>query len=198
MSVVTAEARYKPEDLLTLPDMDSFELVDGQLVERNIGAKSVWVGGQLITAMNNHIHLHKLGWVWPSDASYQCFPDDPEKVRRPDGSFIRLGRLPGEVLPRGHIEIVPDLALEVVSPNDLFSEVEEKVEEYLGAGVRLVWVIDPELRRGWVYRPGGARTALGENDAFDGEDVLPGFRCRLGDVLPTATPNQNGPEAKPY
>ena len=69
--------------------------------------------------------------VLPEGTSYQCFPAAPEKVRRPDTSFIRLGRLPGEELPEGHLRIAPDLAVEVVSPNDKEENLTIKVANYL-------------------------------------------------------------------
>ena len=81
-----------------------------------------------------------------------CFPDAPAKVRKPDASFIRRGRLPGEALPDGFCPIPPDVAAEVVSPNDLAYEVDEKVGEWLRAGVRLVWVINPRARIVAVHR----------------------------------------------
>ena len=132
---------------------------------------------------------HGLGWAFPADCGYQCFPDAPDKVRKPDASFIQRGRLPGEQLHEGHVRIAPDLAVEVVSANDLFDEVEIKVGEYLGAGVRLVWVVNPRTRTGQVYRADGSVTRLREGDELSGEDVLPGFRCRVHDLFPpTAQP----------
>src|SRR6516164_2607030 len=94
-----------------------------------------------------------LGWVFPEGTSYQCFSDAPGKVRKPDVSFIRLERLSAEeAAARGHARIAPELAVEVVSPNDLYEEVDEKVEEWLAAGVQLVWVVSPRLRTVTVHR----------------------------------------------
>ena len=175
---------YTPEDLLTLPDGDRYELVDGQLLERDMGARSSWVGGLVYHLLTTFTMPRRLGWVFPADASYQCFPDDPNKVRKPDASFIRFGRLLGEKLPRGHIRIHPDLTVEVVSPNDLFTDVIAKVEDHHAAGVSLVWVIDPERRLAYVCPRGQPITRLGEGDELTGGDVLPGFRCRVGDLFP--------------
>jgi Uma2 family endonuclease len=105
-------------------------------------------------------------------------------------SFIRHGRLPGERIPRGDILITPDLAVEVVSPNDLYNEVDVKVSEYLDVGVSLVWVVNPEARTACVYRPGGTARRLRENDEIDGGDVLPGFRCRVAEFFPPAGEEQ--------
>ena len=130
--------------------------------------------------------MHKLGWVFPADNSYQCFPDAPDKVRRPDVSFIVLGRLPAEQLPEGHITIAPDLAVEVVSPNDRAYDIDHKVEEYISAGVRLVWVISPAGRTVRVHRADGTVALLGQKDELDGEDVLPGFSCAVCELFPPA------------
>jgi Uma2 family endonuclease len=121
--------------------------------------------------------------VLPADASYQCFADDPTKVRKPDVSFIQASRLPASERPTGHCQIAPDLAVEVVSPNDLFEDVSRKVEEYLAAGVRLVWVIDPKAERVFIYRQDGSATILTNKDSLDGEDVVPGFLCAIADLF---------------
>ena len=96
-----AATNYTPEDLLAMPDGKRFELVGGQLVERKTGLESSWVGGQIHSRLDGHSKEHSLGWVLPADNGYQCFPHDPGLVRRPDVSFIRYRRLPGEVLPTG-------------------------------------------------------------------------------------------------
>ena len=116
--------------------------------------------------------------------AYQCFPHDPKMVRKPDVSFIRAGRLPGDVLPSGFVRIAPDLAVEVVSPNDLAPELDEKLEDYQKAGVRLVWVIYPESRTVSVYRGDGSASRLHQDDVLSGEDVIPGFRCEVGSLFP--------------
>ena len=85
--------------------------------------------------------------------------------------------------PEGYATIAPDLAVEVISPNDLFEEIAEKVQEYLSAGVRLVWVVDTATQPVHVHRPDGSGTILRAQDELTGEDVLPRFRTRVGDVF---------------
>lgn len=91
--------------------------------------------------------------------------------------------MPANKQPEGHCRIVPDLVAEVVSPNDYYSDVEEKAKEYLGAGVCLVWVIDPRTKTVRVHRQDGSETRLGASDELLGEEVIPGFRCRVGDLF---------------
>ena len=174
---------HTPEDLLAMPNGEDFELVAGELVERNIGWESSWIGGRVHYLLSAFCDASNAGWVAPADASYQCFPDDPDKVRKPDVSFIRLQRLPADDRPEGHCPIAPDLAVEVISPHDLYSDVENKVDEYLEAGVSLVWVIDPPTRSVRVHRADGTLADLQEEDELDGENVLPGFRCLLRDLF---------------
>jgi len=172
------------EELLKLPDNSRYELVNGHLVERNMGSESSWIGGEIFFRLNAFCKAHNLGWVWPGDNSYQAFPEDPERVRRPDVSFVRRGRLPGGKPAKGHERITPDLAIEVVSPNDTSEEVEVKVGEYLSAGVQLVWVFHPETRTVQIYRPDGSGHRLNAGDELTGENVVPGFCCKVSDFFP--------------
>lgn len=185
MSVaIQSEARYTSEELLALPDGDLYELVDGHLEERHVSGLSSFVGlkiGRLIMA---HCEAGNLGWAFGADLGYRCFPSRPDTVRKPDASFIRQDRLTAEGLEEGFLGIAPDLAVEVVSPNDLAYEIERKVQDYLAAGVRLVWVVVPPSRTVRIARADGTFALLGAEDRLSGEDVLPGFECRVGDLFP--------------
>src|SRR5204863_4792311 len=100
MTVLAGHVRYTPDDLLMMPDGDRYELVGGELVEKEMGAESGWIGGRLLTRLSNFVDQGGLGWIFPSEVSYQCFPAQPGLVRRPDVSFIPPGRLPDERIPR--------------------------------------------------------------------------------------------------
>jgi len=192
MSTVV-EKTYTPEDLLAMPDRKDYELVDGHLVERHTGRLSSWVGGRLHRFLDIFVEEKQLGWAWPADQGYACFPDAPGKVRKPDVTFIRKERLPDALTSEGYTYIPPDLAVEVISPNELAYEVENKVLEYLNAGVALVWVINPEARTVHIHRGDGSVGWLREEDELSGEDVLPGFRCRVAMIFPEKTAGK--PEA---
>src|SRR5262249_53718427 len=142
MAVATVERRYRPEDLLTMPGGEAYELVNGELVEKQMGAEADWIAVKLATRLDLFCEREQAGSIFGGETGYQCFPEEPSRVRKPDVSFVRAGRLPGNRIPRGHLRVAPDLAVEVVSPNDLYEEVRSKVEEYLCAGVPLVWVVE--------------------------------------------------------
>jgi Uma2 family endonuclease len=181
----TATTPVTPDELLRMQDGEAYELVDGELVEREMGAKAAWVAGKIHTALNLYSEGNAGGWAFPDGTGIQCFPCDPGKVRRPDACYIVAGRFERNEIPDGFIRLAPDLVIEVVSPNDSYYEVEQKVGEYLEAGVRLVWVIDPSNRKVKVYRNDGGVIQVDETAELSGEDVLPGFNCRVSDLLPT-------------
>jgi Uma2 family endonuclease len=160
------------------------ELIDGQLVERPpMGQESDAVAARIIRLVGNHADLHRLGVVNGAQGGFQSFPDDPNKVRIPDVSFTRRERFPEARAAAGHAKVVPDLVVEVVSPNDLAFEVSAKVRDFLGAGVPLVWVANPETRDVLVYRGDGSGALLRSGDHLDGRDILPGFQCPVDDLF---------------
>ena len=198
MSTATTVTLYTPDDLLQMPDGDQYELVDGILVERKMSTLSSYVAGELHTNLNLYSREHRQGWAFPEGTGYQCFPGHPAKVRKPDTSYVRRERLtPEQVQAGGYLTVVPDVAAEVVSPNDLYYEVDVKVNEWLEAGVQLVWVINPDTRKVRVYRADGSDVTLRAHDELSGDDVIPGFKCRVGDLfqlLSAATSNSSGSE----
>lgn len=182
MSILTREPPYTAEDLSAFEDGHCYELVNGRLVEKHRGAEAGLVAAKVIFLLQLFVRDHGSGLVFTSDAGYQIFADDPNRVRKPDVSFIGRGRLPGDRAPRGNIRIRPDFVVEVVSPNDLAEEVMARVADYLRAEVRLMWVIYPAARLVQVYRPGDAALAT-PADELRGEDALPGFTCRVEELF---------------
>ena len=181
---------YLPEDLLIMPDGERYELVNGQLQEKAMSGLSSWVGLEVGRRLGNFIAEHNLGWVFGSDAGYQCFPDAPDKVRKPDVSFVAKHKLPGGPVD-GHLRVAPDLAVEVASPNDSLRDTDRKVEEYLAAGVRSVWLINPNVRVVQVIRSAGTIQRLRDSDELTEPDILPGFVCHVRDLLPPVSMEAN-------
>jgi Uma2 family endonuclease len=174
-------AGVEPEEFLAKRNSGAYELVDGCLVRRPMGAESSWVATRIICILGAFLEGKKLGLLFTSEASYQCFPDAPKKLRRADVSFVRRDRFPDDIVPKAQLKVPPDLAVEVVSPGDNAEELEKKVGEYLSAGARLVWVVYPTGRRVVIRRPATAAAGriaeLLAQDTITGEDVIPGFAC---------------------
>ncbi len=97
------------------------------------------VGGQVYWALQSFCKAHLAGWAFPPEAAFRCFSDDPGRVRKPDASFIALERLTrSECEEDAFLEVVPDLVVEVISPNDKAEEVELKIEDWLQAVVKVL------------------------------------------------------------
>jgi Uma2 family endonuclease len=188
-----------PEALLSMPDSGHYELIDGGLKERNVSVLSSLVASRIIRELGNHAETNRLGSVLPPDCGFRCFPWKPRRVRRADVSFIRADRMNDAVLSAGDCPIPPDLAVEVISPNDSAADLNLKVEEYLRAGVKLVWVVDPEIRTVDIFRSDGTTQRLRESDTLSGEDVVAGFECPVAALFPIvsepATENPKAAEA---
>lgn len=156
-----------------------FEYVNGQWKEKNVSGKSSRVGMCLSRRVDSHADANNLGFVFESECIYQIHPDEPKRIRKPDFTFIRRGRFPNDVIPDASFRIAPDLATEIISPNDEAADLNNKVTEYLRAGVRLVWLVFPESRTVWVFRQNGTANWLMGDAELSGEDVLPGFSVLL-------------------
>lgn len=166
---------------LNLPDKRT-ELVKGVLVVREpAGYRHGEVAMNLATTIHTFVRAHRLGTVLAAETGFKLFTN-PDTVRAPDVAFIRADRVPTPP-PRGFPAMAPDLAVEVLSPDDRPGEVLQKVADWLNAGVQLVWVVDPVRRVARVYRPDGVDSQLSEHDALAGEDVLPGLSIPLAEVL---------------
>ena len=166
---------------LNLPNKRT-ELVRGVLVVREpAGYRHGEVAMNLATAVHSFVRAHRLGSVLAAETGFKLF-SNPDTVRAPDVAFIRADRVPSPP-PRGFPAMAPDLAVEVLSPDDRPGELLKKVADWLNAGVLLVWVVDPVRRVARVHRRDGTESQLTERDALDGEDVLPRFSIPLADVL---------------
>ena len=123
-----------------------------------------------------------LGTVVGSDSGV-LLERDLDTVREPDVAFFSAAKMPLDAESPGYAEVAPDLVVEIASTSDSRRELYDRAHMWLNHGVRLVWVAHPEKRTVDVYRPGETAATLGEQDALDGPDVLPGFSCELGAVF---------------
>jgi len=176
MATTVAREVFTEEDLLKV--QGRAELVDGNIILLSpAGGQHGYVVTRLMVRLGAYIEARKLGGLLVDSSTGFRLPAG--NVRSPDVGYMTAGRAPNP-LPEGFIVGAPDLAIEVLSPNDRQREVLGKVGELLDAGTAMVWVIDPKQRRATVYSGNGAY----RTDVLDGEGVVPGFLCPLVEILP--------------
>ena len=158
------------------------ELIDGTLVEKTVGAYESCLAAVLIRLLGNFVARTNLGVVLGEAGMMRLAPG---LVRIPDVSFISLGRLPNHRMPREPIpDLVPDLAVEVISRSNTRQEMDRKLQDYFTAGVRLVWYVYHTPRREvWAYISPTEYTIIREGESLDGGAVLPGFQLSLADLF---------------
>lgn len=181
MSISSSPHLITAEELMRLPDDGNFyELDEGRLVCMPPSAfRSSRVASRVLIRLGTFVEQHDLGIV-ASEGGGVLLAQDPDIVRAPDVCFIRKERVIDT--GRGYFPGAPDLVVEVLSPSDRYAAVARKVSQYLAAGTRLAWVLDPESRTAAVHRPGREVLELPEDGVRDGEDVVPGFRLPLAEV----------------
>lgn len=159
----------------------STELVRGQLIVREPpGTYHGKIAGRLLVRVGAFVEARELGEVFGQDTGFKI-ASNPDTVRAPDIAFLGHDRL-ARVARRGYAAVAPDLVAEILSPDDRPGDVRAKIVEWLNAGVRLAWELDPDKRIACVHRPDGRPSVIGIDGALDGESVLPGFRYELRDL----------------
>ena len=178
---MATQAGAATEDDLRATDRDGrkYELVDGQILVSPAGTRHGIVAVRLSARLLAFVERADLGYVVDSSTGFRL---PGGNVRSPDVGFIAKERFKGGQIPDGFTELAPDLAVEIVSPDDRPRLVLDKVGEYLQAGVRMVWVIDPSKGVATVHRSLTNVRTLERSASLDGEDVLPGFSCRLAEI----------------
>lgn len=181
MTEALVQRRHTKEDLERLEDPERFELIDGDLVELDMGTTSNAIAARILGRLSVFVEDASLGHVMAGETTLAIF--GAEMLPRADGVYISMTTLDGRQLPQGHLDIVPDLVLEVVSGRDIASRVNTKVERYIQAGIRLVWVAWPDTQTIGVYRADGSVMRLTWHAVLSGEDVVPGFELPLSRIF---------------
>lgn len=178
------KARLTAEDLLRLPnDGKRRELVEGEIREMApAGARHGNAAATLTILLGQHVRTNHLGVVLAAETGFRI-SQNPDTVRAPDVSFVARDRVPQEGIPEGYWGIAPDLAAEVVSPNDTAAEVQSKVQMWLEVGVRLVWVVYPNTRSVVAYESLKEIRTLTAEDILNGGTIVPGFECQIAEIF---------------
>lgn len=164
-------------------DRKGHEFLNGQWVEKPMSMRAGVVGASILTALSVHVRPRRLGLVFNPDGAYRLPGSPSGRIRKPDVSFVATDHLPADRDEDGSWPIAPDLAVEVISPNEEAQDAEQKLDEYLRAGVRLVWVAYLPTRNIWAYRPDGTARRYRAEDTLTGEDVLPGFAVPVAELF---------------
>jgi len=180
--MTTTLQRSTASELFEMPD-DGFryELVKGELRRMSpAGTEHGAITFNLSALLAPHIKT--IGQGFGAETGF-TLATNPDTVRAADVAFVRRERIPETGIPKNFWQTAPDLAVEVLSPGDTYSEVNEKVEDWIDAGTRAVWVVDPRRRSVSVYRSITDVTRLSEGDELDGGEVVPGFRCKVSEIF---------------
>jgi Uma2 family endonuclease len=172
------------------------ELIDGTLVEKAMGYAESLVASKLVRLLGTFAEdVHKLGVVTGPDGTIKVLQ---KLVRIPDVAFVAWDRFPNRQVPLAKVpEVVPNLAVEVLSKGNTPREMERKLKEYFLAGVDLVWFVNPDARAVRVFTSPEDSTLLGEKDTLSGGAVLPGFAVSVADLFATLPPLPAKPARKP-
>lgn len=177
--------RMTADELLALPDNGMRrELVAGELYEMPpAGGEHGYVGSKAHIEFGVFLKQHPEigGSFFLAETGYRL-SRNPDTVRAPDISYVNEERLP-QARVRGYPELAPDFVVEVVSPNDLADELQIKMDQWLSAGSRLVWVLYPATRSAIIYGSQGSVRLLRSDHTLCGEPILPGFSCRVRDLF---------------
>jgi Uma2 family endonuclease len=170
------------EELERMPEDDyRYELVRGRLIRMSpVAPRHGGVTTTIAALLWHHVTPRKLGRVW-TEVGFRL-ASAPDTVRAPDVSFVRSDRLPLQDA-RGFYRGAPDLAIEVLSPDDRPADVQGKVDDYFAAGTPMVVVVDPEECRAVVHRPGSAAVTLNDDDMLDLDAAVRGFAVRVSEIF---------------
>ena len=173
MTTMSIKGTATIQDLLNTPkDGRKYELVDGEILVSPAGMRHSEVAGKVAGLIWEFLERNPIGKVYGSDVGI-AFPNG--NLRSPDVTYVSLEKLPGRRSPDTFGEVIPDLAVEVLSPSDSLKELGRKIGEFLENGVPLVWLVDPARETVTVYRSLSQIEQFGASDTITAEPVLPGF-----------------------
>lgn len=180
---VDAVQAMTADDLARLQGEGRYELSRGELITlAPAGEEHSAIEMDLAVRLHLFARERHLGRVYPGDTGFRL-RTSPDVVRSPDIAFVRTSRL-GEIADRRkYLPFAPDLAVEIISPDETAEQIQEKVADYLSTGSRLIWVIYPRTRTVQVHAPGQPIAVLTAGETLDGQDVLPGFRVPIATLF---------------
>lgn len=183
MVALEATKLVTADELLRMPPSERYELVKGVLVEMTPppGSEHGSLANQLAYLITHHVKQHDLGRVFAAETGFRL-ARDPDTVRAADVAFVSKRRYPA-TLPKGYLDLAPDVVVEIISPSDDPDKIQAKIKDWLDAGALLVLVVYPGSRQVAVYRSLRDVTILTEEDTFTASDLLPGFTLSISEIF---------------
>ena len=187
MKSMSTATTFTADQLWEMPDDGNrYELVSGLL---RMMSPSGWRHGEIVGRLHSrlgpHIEKHKLGKAFGAETGF-LISRDPDTVRAPDVAFIANENLPATDPAEAFWPGAPDLAVEVLSPSDKTGEVDEKIQAWLAARCRAVWVVDPKLQTVTACRSASDVAVLAVDQILEGGEVVQGFRCPVAEIFGVA------------
>jgi Uma2 family endonuclease len=180
--MATVEKTMSADEYLALGDIGPSALLQGELVLMSpSGYNHGWIASNLDRALGVFVKSKSLGRISTAEAGF-LISRNPDTVRAPDVAFVRAERIP----PGGQkkfFEGPPDLAVEVLSPDDRSSDVNAKIQDWLQAGCVQVWVVDPQTKTVMVYRNAREATIFTQEDTLTAPDLFPGFSLPVAEIF---------------
>ena len=184
LAELTTQKLMTAEELWQLsPEERHGELIRGEFFAMSpAGHTHGSIGATLLILIGQYVRQHKLGKLYTAETGF-ILSRNPDTVRAPDAAFVTAERAAQQEKQSGFFDGAPDLAVEVISPSEKVDDIEEKLIDYLEAGVRLVWLVYPRTKTVAVYRSLTSAEILTANDTLDGGDVLPGFTTAVAEIF---------------
>ncbi len=175
-SLITGEQLYR------MGDIGPSELIEGFIVHRQPATYlHAQVAGKVAAALHDFVRQHELGHVMIGGVGvYTRY--NPDTVRAMDVAFISYECL-AKMTSQSYLDVAPELVVEILSPDDKWSDLMEKLDEYFSIGVKAVWVADPRTRQVYVYQSVTSVERFTEKDTLTGSDVLPGFSVPVAELF---------------
>ena len=170
------------DDFVRFDGVGRYELLDGSLVEKHMGLRETNVQSKVARRLDEYGDASGNGFVL-IEAVVRLNPDRPNRGRKLDIAYV-LKKTVGAELTEAFLDVPPELAVEIVSPNDLYLDVDRKIEEYLANGVGLVWACNADLRLVRTYAADGTVGVARVGDTLTGGDLLPGLSVAVADLFP--------------
>ncbi len=174
------ETEFQEESPKIIDADKQIEIVDGEVEIKEMAvARHGGISARIITKIGIYLENNPIGNLYTADTLFAIGKND----RMPDVSFVSAKRIPENGEPEGQWEIAPDLAIEVISPTDVYAKILKKIREYLDAGVAQVWLVEPEFQTVAVYKSPMKSETFNAEDRLVCEEILPNFSLPVKEIF---------------